>query len=344
MKYKLLSVRGKSATNIGDYVQALASLQFLPRVDGFVNREELSDYSDEESLIIMNGWFMHNPEKWPPSEKLHPLFVAFHLNSSVSKVLLTPNNIEYFKQHEPIGCRDTNTVDLLKSQGVDAYFSGCLTLTLGNKYSCQSKDNTVYFVDPIIPRSSNLFEVLKNSIYAIFNYKDTGIVMKKLYKGNTMNIKRRIISAGFLRLYSRVFLRDDIINAEFLTQEAEYYKTQFHSDEERLQEAERLVRLYAKARFVVTRRIHCALPCLGLNTPVVFLKRDNDSEISRCRFGGLIDLFNVVECGPKKMSVKFDFTQIIGGANIPQNKELWKKYANDLNNRCIQFVTNSIEK
>lgn len=41
MQYKLLSVEGERETNIGDYIQALASRQFLPHVDGFINREEL---------------------------------------------------------------------------------------------------------------------------------------------------------------------------------------------------------------------------------------------------------------------------------------------------------------
>lgn len=35
MQYKLLSVEGERETNIGDYIQALASRQFLPHVDGF---------------------------------------------------------------------------------------------------------------------------------------------------------------------------------------------------------------------------------------------------------------------------------------------------------------------
>lgn len=39
-KYKLLSLGDKGVMNIGDYIQALASSQFYPHVDGFVNREK----------------------------------------------------------------------------------------------------------------------------------------------------------------------------------------------------------------------------------------------------------------------------------------------------------------
>lgn len=57
-------------TNIGDYIQALASAQFLPHIDGFINREKLKDYKEEPCSVIMNGWYIHNPEQWPPSNKI----------------------------------------------------------------------------------------------------------------------------------------------------------------------------------------------------------------------------------------------------------------------------------
>lgn len=41
MKYKLLAVSSEDQVNIGDYIQALASAQFLPSMDGFIQREEL---------------------------------------------------------------------------------------------------------------------------------------------------------------------------------------------------------------------------------------------------------------------------------------------------------------
>lgn len=43
MKYFLLSVSKNEklkSVNIGDYVQALASAQYYPRVDGFLDRDE----------------------------------------------------------------------------------------------------------------------------------------------------------------------------------------------------------------------------------------------------------------------------------------------------------------
>ena len=91
MKYKLLSVRKNNkvkAINIGDYIQALASSQYYPHVDGFLDRDEdLNSYDEEPCKMIMNGWYMHNPQNWPPTGKIIPLFVAFHLNVLVREEL-----------------------------------------------------------------------------------------------------------------------------------------------------------------------------------------------------------------------------------------------------------------
>lgn len=341
MKYKLLSVHGKSATNIGDYVQALASSQFLPTLDGFVNREELSSYDGEECCIIMNGWFMHDPSQWPPSEKIHPLFVAFHMNSSASDGMLSESGIKYLKQNGPIGCRDINTMNLLTKHGIEAYFSACMTLTLGNNYYDKGNDGTVYFVDPIVPRSAKITEISKNMIYYLFHAQEVNKVAKKLYLEHALTLKRRIITAGFIRLYSRWFDKQIITEAEYISQENSYYKDHFNTDAERLAEAERLVRLYARAQLVVTNRIHCALPCLGLETPVVFVSDAKAAEISTCRFGGLIDLFNVMECNPDGLTPKFHLQGKITAANIPNNKKMWKDYAQHLSTVCKEFVINN---
>ena len=39
------------------------------------------------------------------------------------------NVLNSWKRFEPIGCRDENTVKILKEKGIAAYFSSCLTTT-----------------------------------------------------------------------------------------------------------------------------------------------------------------------------------------------------------------------
>lgn len=338
MKFKLLSVHSEGVNNIGDYIQALASAQYLPVIDGFVNREELKQYEDDECKLFMNGWYMHNPQNWPPSKKIHPLFVSFHLNTSVANKMLSEKGFNYLKQHSPIGCRDTNTVRLLTENGIDAYFSGCMTLTLGKTFSSKEKDAIDYFVDPIIPKSMNPATLSRNILFLLLNWKDTLMVTSKLYFSHEATIKRVIITAGFIRLYSKVISRQIIKNATYIYHENSTYCKDFYTDEERLKEAERLVKLYSRARFVVTNRIHCALPCLSMGTPVLFTHKADDPLVSFCRFGGLIDLFNVVIFKTNRIKPAFEIEKKIDDNNIPRNKDSWKIYAEQLNQTCIEFV------
>ena len=151
MEYKLLGIsENVKSINIGDYIQVLAASQFIPTNTGFIQREYLKQYSGPEAKVIMNGWYMHHPENWPPSNLIHPLFVAFHINILAKEQLLSEDSVNYLKKHTPIGCRDLDTLALLKSKKIDSYFSGCLTLTLGLKYKSVKKEDNIYIVDPYI--------------------------------------------------------------------------------------------------------------------------------------------------------------------------------------------------
>lgn len=51
------------------------------------------------------------------------------------------------KAFEPIGCRDRSTCDFLRSLGVNAYFSGCMTLTF-DKREKEPVNGKIFLVDP----------------------------------------------------------------------------------------------------------------------------------------------------------------------------------------------------
>ena len=342
MKYKLLSVNEGSINNIGDYIQALAASKFLPQIDGFINRESLSDYTGERSMVIMNGWFMHHPEKWPPSDNIIPLFVAFHLNKLASSSVLSEEGIEYLKKHEPIGCRDIFTRDTLLNKGIDAYFSGCLTLTLGNSYSSSKKSGEVFFVDPIIPRALNPLFLIKDFYFLLLNLRSVLTISKKSGFSRRA-LKNIFLSSRFFRIYKKIFDVDVLTTAKYINQESSYYTSTLNTDEMRLIEAERLVKEYAEASFIVTSRIHCALPSLGLGTPVYFLENSVNDEVSKCRFGGLVDLFNVIESVSDSLVPKFKMSQKLSRTIIIQNKDSWRHLAKDLTERCRNFVESNEE-
>lgn len=70
----------------------------------------------------MNGVF--SGRSFPIPEAVTPLFVGFCASASVVR-----QHREVFRRHIPIGCRDIATMLLMHEHGIDAYVSGCVTMT-----------------------------------------------------------------------------------------------------------------------------------------------------------------------------------------------------------------------
>lgn len=130
--------------NIGDDIQTLAAIKFLSmkgiKEYSFIDRENLSSYKGPKAYAIMNGWYLYNIDNFPPPKNVIPIFIGFHVNHPK----LVPKNIEYFKNHEPIGCRDYNTLMLFKKHKIKAVLTGCLTMLFDEK---KFKDDNIYLVD-----------------------------------------------------------------------------------------------------------------------------------------------------------------------------------------------------
>ena len=178
MDYKLLD-RSRTSSNRGDYVQTLAALSNICRFTDveFVGDSELSnlltelksdikperkisgvaakvrpvaldrDYASgrnypDNTWLVCNGWFMHTNFRgemdFPFPEQVNPIFLSFHVNNPD---VLTPEVAENLKKYEPIGCRDWTTVYRLHDFGVKAFFSGCLTTTVGQVLPSADKNS-----------------------------------------------------------------------------------------------------------------------------------------------------------------------------------------------------------
>lgn len=299
--------------NIGDYIQSVAQEQFFEHTDCYVEREHMDTFSSKEKVnVIMNAWFMWHPENFPPSESINPLFISFHLVPKTADVFFNPKTIAYLKKYEPIGARDIGTKKLLEAHGIKSYFSGCLTLTLGLKYKENSRCDRIYFVDPhynIIGADENfgkarkLFIALK--IY-LRNFKTINILQKRFhaeYKIKYSKYSKKLSDwyccISFYHTYSKVFTDEVLINAEYLTHDLP--QSLFRNNEDKMQYAKSLIHKYAKAKLVVSSRLHCALPCIALGTPTIFINSQKLEEgVSRGgsngRFDGLIDLMNTLYC------------------------------------------------
>jgi hypothetical protein len=139
-----------TVSNLGDEIQTLAALQYLPEKNvGLVAREWLHNNRwAGQPKIILNGWFLHEGKHWPPAPHFDPLIVSFHAAPSVPEIL-DGAGLEYLRAYakrRPIGARDRSTLERLRDKGIDAYFSGCLTLTL-RPFENAGRSDVIFAVD-----------------------------------------------------------------------------------------------------------------------------------------------------------------------------------------------------
>lgn len=320
------SVHGKF--NVGDYIQSLAAKQYLPNVNTLINREELSDYTGKKLSIILNGWFMHKPEKWPPSSDIDPLFISFHMNRPYIDSMLTPEAISYFKQIGSIGCRDYYTAEVLESKGVDSYYSSCLTTTLSNKYFYSGERTGVLLVDVMhnLPNLSNYPTLPLKYILSHFKTKN---IFKSFLK-NTINKK-------ILDQIPEEFI-DEV---EVMNNSLDNTAYDVHS---RYNLAETYLEKFSKARLVITSRIHCALPCLALGTPVIYIKYGQSSLTNMLRFHGILDHMNVIDLDKdiKAFGFKSNLLELedINVVTPLANPDTHLRYTNHLEKSVNEFLSN----
>ena len=165
----------KRTTNLGDDIQTYALENLLPRVDAMVDRENMNTnghFKNQPTATVMAAWFMGRKWQWPPADCLRPLFTSFHYTDFTNYPnkyfrsefqYISGPGAEYLKAWGPIGCRDLFTMEQLQARGIDAYFSGCVTLTLPKQPVTKDAGKYVCLVD--VPKA------VENKIREI--YKDT---------------------------------------------------------------------------------------------------------------------------------------------------------------------------
>lgn len=128
-----------NSINIGDEIQSLAAMRFLPRIDSYVYREKINLFKPSiKTKLLMNAWWMWKPENFSIDKNVDALFTSVHIREAIFSNF--EKKMEIFSKFAPIGCRDLSTCEYLKSHNIQAYFSGCLTLTLQRNYNIPKQD------------------------------------------------------------------------------------------------------------------------------------------------------------------------------------------------------------
>jgi hypothetical protein len=240
----------------------------------------------------MNGWFSSDPDAWPPSADIEPLFLSFHLSGvgladapysgpnagrAAADVWLEGENLEYLKRVGPVGCRDLSTLRRLQEVGVESYFSGCLTLTLRSKLKQRMGQIAIVDVNADVDA---------------------------------------LLATAPREVRSRV-----VLQSHLLKDPANW------SQPMRLARAQELVWLYSSCSLCITSRLHCALPCLALGTPVIYVTTGRDPA----RLEGLEPLLNAM--GPRNLA---DLRSTEWMSPAP-NPDAYLAFRESLVRRCSEF-------
>ena len=180
-----------SSQNIGDEIQSIAAMRFLPQIDYYIHRERIDEFqaNDERVKLIMNGWWMWWPKHFPPSDDIIPLLTSIHIKEDIRDRFLKDKVKEYLIKNGPVGCRDMSTLQYLKENEVPAYFSGCLTLTLQGNKKLRRKGKYVLCVDA--PKEV-VEEVKRRTDYPVYDF--TRMLTVSLNSVQRMELAKIVLS------------------------------------------------------------------------------------------------------------------------------------------------------
>lgn len=286
-------IYNKSNMNVGDDIQAYATARFLPRVDYFIDRETIDTFQSDNGepvAVIMNAWYMWHKWNWPPSKTIYPLMTGFHYadhelanqwyGSPLKFQFLSGVGGAYLNAYGPVGCRDLFTLERLRENGIAAYFSGCITLTLPNMPARADRGQYVCVVDVLKKGRDKIHELLDEKIE--------------------------------VREFSHLRERDETL-----------------SWDDRQAMVRELLTTYQNARCVVTRRLHCALPCLAMGVPVLLVRGSEDDT----RFDPYYDWLHHATLDDF-VSGNFDYDFL----NPPANKDDYLPYRESLAKAAADFA------
>jgi len=231
MKYGVIT--HKTTLNIGDDIQTYAAVNLLPRVDYVLTRESLDNFAsngNEPVGVLLGHWWLWSKWNWPPAECVYPLPIGMHINE-----------MDIYASGSPLQ-RD--------------WLGG-----IGGDY--------LRAYGPVGCRDASTMELLEAC--GIEHYLSGCLTLTLPRQKKTDNAGAYACLVDLkpaLEAKAREYLKDtglEIVNATHVCD----YKNTDLTFEQRMEKARELLTLYQNARIVLTSRLHAALPCLAMETPIV---------------------------------------------------------------------------
>ncbi|WP_049946209.1 polysaccharide pyruvyl transferase family protein [Butyrivibrio sp. WCD2001] len=296
MKYGVLW--RKTTKNIGDDMQSYAASLFLPSVDYMVDIEELDSFvaeDDEPVATIMSAWYMWHKWNWPPTKSLYPMWLGFHYDDlQRARKRGMPCHFEY-----------------LESGPGFEYLKAYEPIGCRDPYTMEQLDRIGiknYFSACVTLTLPKRPIVKPEKEYIVCN--DVG---KKVLKAIKKQLKGQDVEIKVIPPTRKVPSTD-------------------MPWEERKKEVEDYLDIYQNAKCVITKRLHCALPCLALETPVLLVRKNFDSP----RFAPYKDW---MKSTTQDRVIAGEFKSFM--INPEPNPTTYLEYRDSINKAVTEFIDNA---
>lgn len=104
--------------------------------------------------------------------------------------------------------------------------------------------------------------------------------------------------------------------------------------QERMDNVEKLLKKYQSAKLVITSRLHCVLPCLALETPVLYIHNKENIDVKN-RLGDYLEMLN---CITKDELISKNDKEFVEFISSIKNKKEYLAYREALEKQVKDFV------
>ncbi len=278
-----------STDNIGDDIQSYAQRRFLPSVDYVIDREKTDIFG------------LDTPEDETVSVIMNSWYMYQKFNWPPSPAINPLFLSMHFSREDYFGIGDR-------------FLEG-----LGAEY--------LRHYGPIGARDQSTLEFLQSK--GIDSYLSGCMTLTLTLPGEAEKSDEVILTD----------VRDDIalslkeshpdIQWEQVTHEVNPLVYREKPIEERFSEVEALLQKYRNAKCVITERLHCALPCLALGTPVILVYRPEYLD-RMSSFLPLLHTISTKELNNTGFCYDLD--------SPPENPREYLRFREDLEKRCERFI------
>lgn len=280
----------KDTDNIGDDIQTYAASRFLPRIDYMIDRENLEGFIPRKKEYV--------------ATIMNAWYIHDKFNFNISPYIY-PLFISMFFKKFP-------------------YTKG---ITVGTDYINDNVVETLKRYGPIGTRDLHTKKIMDK--LGIDNYF-SGCMTLTLEKFKEVKKEDYIVAVGLTE--DEIAYIKDKTNRPIKVFKQDVKRGSFSNEpwEQRKNRVEKTLKLYQGAHMVITNKLHCLLPCLALETPVVLLYDTSFAE-NKDRIGTYLNYVNYVDREKFKTSnINFE---------VPtQNPKEYLKLRNSLIKKCNEFI------